>query len=110
MRIKHTNTPAVENETDALERDAFNAAFRELGLRWHWDAPTFQALKSIGGDDERIHAYMESHCPHLLKVYDAAFLANAVQGVKSERLDTYAGRRSRASAECADFALAQTGF
>lgn len=110
MRSKHATNTVVENEADALERDAFNAAFRELGLRWHWDAPTFQALKSIGDDGERIRAYMESHCPHLLKAYDAAFLNNAVQAVKSERLDTYAGQRSRAYAECADFALAQTGF
>lgn len=110
MRIKHHTTRAVESETDALERDAFNAAFRELGLRWHWDAATFQQLKPIADDGDRIHTYLETRAPHLLKAYDAAFLANAVREVKNERVRTYGGRRLPSSAECADFATAQTGF
>jgi hypothetical protein len=28
-----------------LERNAYNAAFYELGLRWHWDSQTYEALK-----------------------------------------------------------------
>lgn len=108
MKFKHTNT-TTENECDALERDAFNAAFRELGLRWHWDAATFEQLKPIGDDGERIRAYLETRTPHLLKAYDAAFLADAVRAVKAERASAQPGRRSR-YAECADFATAQTGF
>ena len=110
MRIKHGKTTSIEHEGDAVERDAFNAAFRELGLRWHWDAATFQELKSIAGDGERIRTYMETHAPHLLKAYDAEFLASAVGAVKTERLDAYAGRRATRLPECADFATAQTGF
>lgn len=108
MKSKH-NTTTVEQECDALERDAFNAAFRELGLRWHWDSATFQQLKPIGDDGQRIRTYLEARAPHLLKAYDAEFLAEAVRTVKEERAHAYAGQRSR-YAECADFATAQTGF
>ncbi|HZQ63566.1 MAG TPA: hypothetical protein VFC24_19560 [Casimicrobiaceae bacterium] len=107
MRIKHATT-TTEHEGDALERDAFNHAFRELGLRWHWDAATFQELKAITDDGERIRTYMETHAPHLLKAYDAQFLANAVGAVKAERAGAY--RERRYAAECADFATAQMGF
>ena len=109
MRVRHSTT-VVESERDAMERDAFNAAFRELGLRWHWDATTFQRLKSVTDDCERIRTYMESHCQHLLKAYDAAFLANAVHAVKMERLQAPGARRSARHAECTDFATAQMGF
>jgi len=107
---KHTTNTAVEHESDVLERHAFNAAFRELGLRWHWDAATFEELKVVADDGERIRRYMETRAPHLLKAYDAAFLANAVREVKNERIHAYSGRRVHGGAECADFATAQTGF
>ena len=107
---KHITTDTPEQECDALERDAFNHAFRELELRWYWDAATFQELKAIVDDGERIHAYMERHAPHLLKAYDATFLANAVYAVKAERAAAHAGRRYVRGPECADFATAQMGF
>ena len=34
-----------ELHQDDIERNAYNAAFYELGLRWHWDCETFDALK-----------------------------------------------------------------
>ena len=40
------------------ERNSFNAAFYELGLRWYWDTDTYNDL---------------------LKAYDAAFLVDAIQ-------------------------------
>jgi hypothetical protein len=109
MNRKHTD-PVVESDGDARERDAFNAAFRELGLRWHWDAATFRDLKDIADDGERIRTYLETRAPHLLKAYDAAFLADAVRAVKDERAHAYAGPRPSRHSECADFATAQTGF
>ena len=62
------------------QRDAYNAAFYELGLRWHWDEATFTALVRHSPDPEqRIRRYLEQSHPHLLSAYDPAFLATAVQ-------------------------------
>ena len=62
------------------ERDAYNAAFYELGLRWHWDEATFNALARFSPDpEERIRHYLEQNHPHLLSVYDPSFIVTAVQ-------------------------------
>lgn len=60
-------------------REAYNAAFYELGLRWHWDEDTYVALLQHSSDPQaRIHHYLQSRQPHLLKAYDADFLAAAI--------------------------------
>jgi hypothetical protein len=66
--------PATE-----LELHAYNAAFYELGLRWHWDAATYDSLRDIPCRTERLRAYLERHQSHLLKVYDAEFLSDAIE-------------------------------
>jgi hypothetical protein len=59
--------------------DAYNAAFYELGLRWHWDRETYAALVRHSDDPhQRIRHYMETQQPHLLAAYDPAFLAAAI--------------------------------
>ncbi|AMO25371.1 hypothetical protein UC35_10225 [Ramlibacter tataouinensis] len=59
--------------------DAYHAAFYELGLRWHWDRATYDALLRHSPDPQaRIRHYIETRQPHLLKAYDAAFLATAI--------------------------------
>ncbi|MFM7268299.1 MAG: HAD-IA family hydrolase [Cyanobium sp.] len=40
-------------------RPAFNAAFAELGLPWHWDPATYDALLRIAGGRERMAAWWE---------------------------------------------------
>ena len=63
-----------------LERNAYNAAFYELGLRWHWDSATFDELMRQGSSEaERIHRYLSAHQPHLQKAYDAGFLLDLIQ-------------------------------
>ena len=65
---------------EELERNSYNAAFYDLGLQWHWDTDTFHQLASKSGcPQERIQHYLETRQPHLLRAYDAAFLANAIQ-------------------------------
>lgn len=59
--------------------EAYNAAFYELGLRWHWDRDTYAALVRHSPDPQaRIRHYLETRQPHLLKAYDAGFLAEAI--------------------------------
>jgi hypothetical protein len=70
--------PPSLNEHDSAH-DAYNAAFYELGLRWHWDRDTYAALVRHSTDPHaRIRHYIETHQPHLLSAYDPAFLAAAI--------------------------------
>ncbi|MGF6757563.1 hypothetical protein [Paraburkholderia sp. GAS334] len=62
---------------------AFNTAFAELGLRFRWDAQTLESLTSIEGEQARIVAYIETHHPHLLNAYSAAFLSEAILAKKT---------------------------
>jgi len=69
--------------------DALNAAFWDLGLRFQWDEATWGVL--VGMEDLRaqIAYYLEHWQPHLLAVYEPAFLANLVE----ERLASPSGAR-----------------
>ncbi len=102
-----------ESDLEASERDAFNAAFRELGLRWHWGPELFHSLKRAGDDAARVRNYLEQHEPHLLRAYDATFLVDAICAAKSR--SAAGGRESPLPgagrcADCSDYATAQTGF
>jgi HAD superfamily hydrolase (TIGR01509 family) len=44
-------------------RPAFNAAFTELGLSWHWDESFYGKLFSKGGGRERLYFYAEHFDP-----------------------------------------------
>ena len=76
MRIDTT----FKSEADDRELDAYNAAFYELGLRWHWDSATYEALLSLGGDGAtRVRHYLQTQQPHLLRAYDADFLVAMIE-------------------------------
>ena len=78
---------AAETNTDA-DRHAYNAAFEELGLTWHWDAATYARLKGRG--PERVRIYLESEHAHLLRAYEADFLVEAVETAKARCQDQLA--------------------
>jgi HAD superfamily hydrolase (TIGR01509 family) len=44
-------------DTEAVHRDAFNAAFAEVGLDWHWDEDLYTRLLDVAGGKERILHY-----------------------------------------------------
>jgi HAD superfamily hydrolase (TIGR01509 family) len=50
----------ADNERDG-HRVAFNRAFREAGLDWHWDVPTYDRLLEVFGGKERLRHYIESY-------------------------------------------------
>ena len=67
------------------ERHAYNAAFHELGLRWHWNDEVYRELSGACGDkaegtDARrcVRQYLETHQAHLLRAYDADFLVDLI--------------------------------
>lgn len=87
----------IAREADELDRHAYNAAFHELGFRWHWDIDTHEALlASHGSAAERIGHYLQTSQPHLLKAYDRVFLIELIERKKAEQLAALARRTSRA--------------
>ncbi|WP_366515506.1 HAD family hydrolase [Nitrosomonas sp.] len=59
----------ADTEQDG-HRPAFNAAFQEFGLSWHWDIPLYGRLLQITGGKERIRFYIEQHAPKALNRTD----------------------------------------
>jgi hypothetical protein len=88
---KHDMSNATAADLRGLEaaRHAYNAAFDELGLPWHWDEPTYERLLGHGKDGVR--RYLETERPHLLRAYDADFLVAAVEAAKARCLAGVAG-------------------
>lgn len=41
-------------ETEEAHREAFNRAFRDAGLDWHWDVECYRVLLAVSGGRERI--------------------------------------------------------
>lgn len=41
-------------ETSEMQRNAFNGAFAEHGLDWHWDGPTYRNMLTINGGRNRL--------------------------------------------------------
>lgn len=68
-------------------RDAYNAAFYELGLKWHWDQSVYQDVPSAGQERERVLGYLKAHQLHLLTAYDAEFLVDAIETTKARCYD-----------------------
>ncbi len=68
MTTTHTKLKAfifdVDGTLSNTERDghrvAFNQAFDELGIRWHWDVETYGKLLAVTGGKERIKFYIDS--------------------------------------------------
>lgn len=91
----HNTLPDPADTDPAAEdhRHAYNAAFEELGLPWHWDCATYARLQAHGRDGVRV--YLETEQPHLLRAYEADFLVNAVETAKARCHASIADSRSR---------------
>lgn len=48
------------SETEETHRRAFNQAFRDAGLEWHWDTALYSDLLAVTGGKERISHFMDS--------------------------------------------------
>jgi hypothetical protein len=87
MSAVHQSTRTDEE----LQRQAYNSAFDELGLAWHWDRATYAWLPE---GPHRVRTYVEREHPHLLRSYDAEFLVNAVESAKARCCAVMQNRRS----------------
>lgn len=84
------------NNAPETDRNAYNAAFYELGLRWCWDEDTWRDLVSIGCEDSRIKTYLQKHQPHLLTAYDADFLVSLIKQAKTRCHEAMRGSAAHA--------------
>ena len=72
----------ADTERDG-HRIAFNAAFAEAGLSWHWDAALYGELLAVTGGKERMRFYCERHDPDFLKQPDADERIKALHAAKT---------------------------
>lgn len=87
-------------------RQAYNAAFEELGLSWYWDAATYARLPAAG--PEGLRAYLEKEHSHLLRAYDADFLVNAIENAKRRSHEVMVRNQARRGAQGRSTASAGT--
>jgi hypothetical protein len=106
-----TNASHIAVDAAEMHRHAYNAAFYELGLRWYWDASTYQHPLPEGRERHRIRNYLENHQPHLLTAYDAEFLTDAIQATKARCYETLTARGggARPGVDWAELQQAQVG-
>jgi HAD superfamily hydrolase (TIGR01509 family) len=60
----------ADTELDG-HRPAFNAAFEEAALAWHWDVDLYGELLAVTGGKERMRFYAERYDPDFLAQPDA---------------------------------------
>ncbi len=71
----------LDNTATDQARHAYNAAFEELGLSWHWDATTYARLQNSAHG--AVRTYLETEQSHLLRAYEADFLVEAIEAAKA---------------------------
>lgn len=64
-------------------RPAFNAAFAEVGLPWHWDEAFYGSLLNVTGGLERIRHYAEHFDPATAARPDFAELCHRMHDIKT---------------------------
>ena len=72
----------ADTERDG-HRIAFNRAFDEAGLDWHWDVALYGELLGVTGGKERLHHYVARHRPGLLGAPDLADTIQALHRAKT---------------------------
>jgi len=65
-------------DTESVHLEAFNHAFRQEGLDWHWDVPLYTRLLDISGGKERMAHYWRTVDPTMTEV-GAGALNDTVQ-------------------------------
>lgn len=75
-------------DTEEAHRRAFNAAFAELGLDWHWDVGLYTRLLEVSGGKERIRAYWDSR-GDLPQELDGGALSEAISRIHETKTAVY---------------------
>lgn len=83
-------------DTEELHRQAFNQAFAEEGLDWHWSPALYTELLAISGGKERLRAYWQRMRPGI-QALDALALEASI--VRLHELKTAVYERRAAAGE-----------
>ena len=75
----------ADTERDG-HRPAFNAAFEEAGLNWHWDVELYGQLLQVTGGKERLHYFIEKYTPTIPAGHD---INNLVAGLHQAKTKHY---------------------
>ncbi len=70
-------------ESEEIHRRAFNAAFRECGMAWHWDRAIYKQLLSIAGGLERLKHYITRTAPDIMKRPDGFSFLDSMHKAKN---------------------------
>jgi HAD superfamily hydrolase (TIGR01509 family) len=81
----------ADTERDG-HRIAFNAAFEEAGLPWHWDAALYGELLAVTGGKERMRFYCEKYDTDFLRQPDADERIKALHAAKTKHYLELVGR------------------
>jgi len=82
--LQDLHAPATMDAASEAHRHAYNAAFHELDLAWHWDAATFARIRPYGRAGLR--AWVEAEHGHLLRAYAPEFLVEAIEATQARCL------------------------
>ncbi|HZX25907.1 MAG TPA: HAD-IA family hydrolase [Telluria sp.] len=75
-------------DTERAHLDAFNHAFRAVGLDWHWDLERYTELLATCGGKERIRAYWES-LPDAPRAIDALAFEHEISRIHEIKTAAY---------------------
>ena len=75
-------------DTELAHMAAFNAAFVQEGLTWHWDEALYTRLVEVSGGKERITHFWREVQPDL-KIIDNAAFVETVQRIHDQKTAVY---------------------
>lgn len=78
-------------DTEGAHRDAFNAAFREAGLGWHWSSTLYAQLLEVSGGKERIRHYWQMVDPRAATLPGTKATIDALHACKTRHYDRLVG-------------------
>ncbi|MFZ0254730.1 MAG: HAD-IA family hydrolase [Gammaproteobacteria bacterium] len=70
-------------DTEHLHLRAFNLAFADADLDWHWSAPLYRTLLKVAGSRERIRHFIDEYHPDLNQRADQEALLLQLQTSKN---------------------------
>jgi HAD superfamily hydrolase (TIGR01509 family) len=78
-------------DTESVHRNAFNAAFREVGLDWHWSESLYAGLLDVTGGKERLQYYWNLLDPDEAGGSKVRETLEVVHAIKTRHYDAMVG-------------------